>query len=564
MPDVTTNQASTPVQEPPKPTPVKPKRNKKKFAKTIALAVTAAVLLAGSVALYRFLTNTKDAQGEIFSQPASIGSIQSSVSGSGTAKAKESAAITLTQSGTVQEVFVTSGQTVTAGDPLYTIFSQGAQDEVTSAQKNLDALNQDMADLLEDRANLTVVAPFTGKLMDVQDFSIDQDVAKGASVATLVNDKKLKLSLYFSYAYENDIHVGQDVTVSIPAVMGSFSGTVEKINKVSFISPEGAIHFEVVITFQNPGTLTAGMNAAAVLTAADGSEIYPYENGQTEYYEIRTISTKAAGPVQSIGTLLNYANVSAGEALLYLGSNTIDSDIRAKQEEIDAAQQKLDEVLKALNDFNATAPIDGTVVTCTLTEGAEVKSGETVVIISNTTTMLVTINVDDRNISFIKPGDFVELTWNGTPYTGTVTAIDMGGAQSGSGMTNYPVTLTVDNFDSSLMDGAWLQYSFVTSESSDCILVPTTSVKYVSDLEGERQSVVFVRRDERPEDTPELDLPEVQPGEKRTFPSEKDGFYPVIVETGISDAQNVEIISGLNEGDEVFVNYTVTDSSGSW
>ena len=210
------------------------------------------------------------------------------------------------------------------------------------------------------------------------------------------------------------------------------------------------------------------------------------------------------------------------------------------------------------------APIDGTITSCSLSEGAEVKSGDTVVIISNTTTMLVTIQVDDRNISFIKPGDMVELNWNGNSYMGAVTAIDMGGAQSGQGMTNYPVTLSVDNFDGSLMDGAWLQYSFVTSESADCILVPTSSVKYVSDLEGNRQAVVFVQREERPDDVPELDLPTVEPGQKRQYPSEAEGYYPVIVETGISDAQNVEITSGVQEGDMVFVNYTVTDMGSSW
>ena len=556
---------NTPIQEHQAPKiPIKPKRDKKKTAKLVILGLTAAAVAVGGIALYNFLTSTEDAQGEIFSQPAMIGSIQSKVSGSGTAKAKESAAITLTQSGTVQEVFISSGQTVMAGDPLYTIFSQAAQDEVTNAQKQVDELGKDMADLLEESANLTVTAPFAGKLMDVQNFAVEQNVTKGTTVATLVNDKKLKLSLYFSYAYEHDIHVGQNAAVSIPAVMETFSGTVEKINKVSYISPEGAVHFEAVIVFDNPGTLTAGMDAAAVLTAADGTEIYPYENGKTEFYEIRTINTKASGPVVAPGTLLNYANVNAGEALLYLGSDTIDSDIRAKQEQIENAQTKLDEANKSLSDFNATAPIDGTVITCTLSQGAEVKSGDTVVIISNTTTMLVTIQVDDRNISFIKPGDMVELQWNGNPYMGTVTSIDMGGAQSGSGMTNYPVTLTVDNFDGSLMDGAWLQYSFVTSESDACVLVPTTSVKYVSDMDGNRQCVVFVQRDARPDDVPELDLPEVQPGEKRQFPSEDEGFYPVIVETGISDTQNVEITSGLSEGDMVFVNYTVTDYSGSW
>ena len=564
MAEVTATQPQTAA---PTPAPVKKKGpGKKKMVKRlIALGVAAAVLGGGGFALYKFLNSSSLEEGEIFAQEATIGTIQSKVSGSGTAKAKESAAITLTQSGTVQEVLVTGGQTVMAGDPLYTIYSQAAEDEVANARKKVDDLNKDMADLLEDAANLTVRAPFAGKLQEVQDFQIDQDVAKGAPVATLVNDKKLKLSLYFSYAYENEIKVGQAVDVSIPAVMRSYEGTVEKINKVSYISPEGAVHFEVVIVFDNPGTLTAEMDASAVLYAADGTAIYPYENGKTEFYETRTIEAKAGGPVVSIGNLLNYANVSAGEALLTLGSSTIDSDIRAKQEEIDTAQEALDTATKALADFHAVAPIDGTVTSCTLTEGAEVKSGDTVVIISNTTTMLVTITVDDKNISFIKPGSFVDLDWNGSVYQGQVTSIDMGGAQSGQGMTNYPVTLSVDNFDGSLMDGAWLQYSFVTSESADCILVPASSVKYFSDKnDGSRKAVVFVKRDSRPEDVPELELPEVEPGQKRQFPSEEEGYYPVVVETGISDPQNVEIISGVEAGDLVFVNYTVTEQGSSW
>ena len=210
------------------------------------------------------------------------------------------------------------------------------------------------------------------------------------------------------------------------------------------------------------------------------------------------------------------------------------------------------------------APIDGTVTSCTLSEGAEVKSGDTVVIIANNTTMVVTIRVDNTNISFIKPGSFVDLDWNGMMYQGEVTSIDMAGAQIGSGMTNYPVTLSVDNYDGSLMDGAWLTYSFVTSESDQCVLIPTSAVKYVSDMEGNRQAVVFVRRDTRPEDVPELDLPEPMEGEQRRYPTEEDGFYPVLVETGISDPQNVEILSGVQDGDEVFINYTVTTSGSNW
>ena len=563
MPEVTVPQsapAASPASPPGRP---KPKFNKRKVRQAVIAGAVVVALAAGGFLLYRFLTKQDSASSEIQTQAVQYGTIQSKVTGSGNAKAKESAAITLTAGGTVQEVFVSPGDTVTAGQPLYTIFSQEAQDQVTQAQTQVDNLNKEMSALLEDANNLTVRAPFAGKLINVKEFQPDQEVAKETAVATLVNDKKLKLSLYFSYAYENQIHTGQSVQVSIPTVMGTYTGTVEKINKVRFISPEGAVHFEVVIAFQNPGTLTAGMDASATLTASDGSAIYPYENGKTEYYETREIVTKAAGPVVSQGNLMDYADVSAGEALLTLGSSTIDETIMSKQKEIDEAQKKLADAQKGLADFNAVSPIDGSVTSCTLTPGTEVKSGDTVVTISNTTNMVVDITVDDRNIAFVQPGLTVELSdWNGNTFIGTVTAINMGAAESQNGMTNYPVTLTVDNQDGSLLAGMYLDYSFVASQSDDCMMVPMQSVKNIPGEDGSTDSVVFIRADKRPENAVDLEIPEPEPGQPPMYPSPEDGFYPVKVETGLNDDYNVEIKSGLNGDEEVFVNYLVESAYG--
>ena len=563
MPEVTVPQsapAASPASPPGRP---KPKFNKRKVRQAAIAGAVVVALAAGGFLLYRFLTKQDSASSEIQTQPVQYGTIQSKVTGSGNAKAKESAAITLTAGGTVQEVFVSPGDTVTAGQPLYTIFSQEAQDQVTQAQTQVDNLNKEMSALLEDANNLTVRAPFAGKLINVKEFQPDQEVAKETAVATLVNDKKLKLSLYFSYAYENQIRTGQSVQVSIPTVMGTYTGTVEKINKVRFISPEGAVHFEAVLVFDNPGTLTAGMDASATLTASDGSAIYPYENGKTEYYETREIVTKAAGPVVSQGNLMDYADVSAGEALLTLGSSTIDETIMSKQKEIDEAQKKLADAQKGLADFNAVSPIDGSVTSCTLTPGTEVKSGDTVVTISNTTNMVVDITVDDRNIAFVQPGLTVELSdWNGNTFIGTVTAINMGAAESQNGMTNYPVTLTVDNQDGSLLAGMYLDYSFVASQSDDCMMVPMQSVKNIPGEDGSTDSVVFIRADKRPENAVDLEIPEPEPGQPPMYPSPEDGFYPVKVETGLNDDYNVEIKSGLNGDEEVFVNYLVESAYG--
>lgn len=556
--------ADTPAPAAPTPPVKKPGKKKNKKVKRI-IGITVAVVIVAVVAflLWKFLFANSVKQGELLTDFAQISSIQSKVEGSGNARAKDSAAITLSAGGTVQEVYVSEGETVTAGQPLYTIDSSTAQEAVNTAQEALDNLVKDMNDLYEALNDLTITAPFSGKLMDVGTFEPGLDASAGAKVCTLVNDKILKLSLYYSYAYENDIYVGQSVQVSIPSVMGFRTGTVEKVNKVDFISPEGGTFFEVVITMDNPGTLTEGMSATASMTAADGSEIYPYENAALEYYEKREITVKAGGPILS-SNLLNYANVTAGQTLLALGADDQESLIRAKQKEIDAAQEKVDEAQKALENFNAVAPIDGVVMSCTITPGQEVKNGDTVITISNTTAMVVEITVDDRNIGFVAPGMTVDLSdYNGNVYMGTVTNINMTPSSDGmsSGMTNYPVTLSVDNMSGTLLSGQWLQYSFVASQSDDCVVVPIQSVKSTSDDEGNEISVVFLRTDTRPENA--VTMPEQPADQPKTYPTEAEGFYAVPVTTGLSDTYNVEIVEGLSEGAEVFTNY-LTDNANSY
>ena len=195
------------------------------------------------------------------------------------------------------------------------------------------------------------------------------------------------------------------------------------------------------------------------------------------------------------------------------------------------------------------------------------KSGDTVITISNTTTMVVTISVDDRNIAYVKPGMGVDLSSNwgdGGSFYGVVTKIDMSlsGDSMGSGMTNYPVTLEVDNLSGTLLEGMWLSYSFVTSQSDNCIVVPMQSVKYVSLDDGETASVVFIQADSKPENAVDLDIPNLMPGETPTYPSQEDGYYAVPVETGLSDNYNVEIKSGLEGSETIFVNYFVQQAWG--
>lgn len=564
MPEVKDVQAAAPAQEavqpaapetpaaPPRPPVKKPagKGRQKMIKRVIALVLLLAIVLGAGFGMWYLVFREDTSAGTPLTDVAMLNTIQSVVQGYGNAVPKESAAITLNAAGTVQEVYVEVGQTVYAGDPLYTIYSEVAENNLILAQEEMDKL-------LEEANNLTVRAPFAGKLMDVEEFQPDQEVALGTKIATLVNDRKLKLSLYFSYAYENDIRAGQAVEVSIPAVMKTFTGRVEKVNRVSFVSPEGAVHFEAVIVFDNPGTLTAGMDASAVLTAGDGSEIYPYENGQTQFYETRDVLAKASGPVVGKGNLLNHANVGEGEELLYLGSSTIDEKIKAQQTKLEQAQE-------SMNNFNAVAPIDGQVLSCALVPGQDVKEGDTAITISNTTTMVVDIQVDSRNIGFIQAGMTMELTDDyGNPCMGTVTNVAMQG-EVGTGTTTYPVKLEVDNSMGSIYNGSWLNYKLVTAESVDCVTVPNQCIKRVNDIEGTPHTVVFVQAGSKPDNAIELDPSSLGEGVSAAerLPTGDQGFWPVPVTTGLSDVYNCEITEGLEVDTVVFTGWGAGQENG--
>ena len=234
-------------------TPAVPKRPKKKRrgkGKMIAgLLVLAAVIVAVAVVLWYFVFRETDAQGEVMTGTVEYGSIQATVEGSGTTKARNSASVT-PGTGTVLELYVHEGDQVTEGQQLYKMDDTTAREAVTAAQETVNSAQKDLQSVYDKIAELTIKAPHSGNLREVADLKVGDTVNEGDAIATIVNDTKLRLSLYYSYAYEGQIKVGQTAQISIPSIMDSRTGTVEKINKVRFVSPEGATHFEVVFVLR--------------------------------------------------------------------------------------------------------------------------------------------------------------------------------------------------------------------------------------------------------------------------------------------------------------------------
>ena len=557
MAEVKDLEQATPVTEPAAAAEAAPKGGwaakwkdmpKKKRRRLIRRIIVLVIVIAAAVGAWWFFLRDKQPEAQVVTDVVSYGSITSTVEGSGLTKAKKSETITLTTAGTVQDVLVTEGQQVTAGTPLFTVDSEAARTAVEKARKDVEGYEKQLRTLQKDIAGLNLAAGYPGKLMETVTLNPGDTITKGQKVAVLADDTRLRLEQYYSYAYEGTIKVGQTMDVSIPSLMTTVKGTVEAVHMVSRITPEGSKLFSVDVLVPNDGALTADMAASATATV-NGETVYPYEAGKLAYYRTGDLCSTVNGTVIS-SDLVDYLQVKEGQVLVRIDGEDSESEIFSVQQSLEEAQKALETAQKNLDNCNAVAPIDGTVIGLGIQAGQEIEANTTVLTIADTSTIVVDATVDERNVSYVKPGMMVTIDQWGTTFEGIVESVSLN-SKAENGVASYPMVISVDNADGTLMTGSYINYSLVASENDNCLVVPIQCVKSVPMEDGSTGDVVFVQGD-RPDNAIDLSVP----GE-----GVPEGFWAVPVETGVSDTYNVEIKSGVEEGAVVF---TQVQTESSW
>lgn len=525
---------------------------RKKRRRLIRWIIILAILAAAGLMLYKIFGGSGGkTETEIMTAEVQYGSITATVEGSGMTRAKNSEAITITTAGTMSEVFVTEGQQVTAGDPLFTVDSPAARTAVDKARADVAGYEKQLSALQKDIAGLNLTAPHAGKIMlgeDAPKLNPGEEISKGTVVAQLNDDTKMRLEQYYSYAYAGDLYVGQKVEVSVPTLMTTISGTVEAVHMVSRITPEGSKLFSAEILVDNEGALTAEMVASATVTV-DGETVYPYEPGKLEYYRTTDLKSTVNGTIL-VNNLVDYLQVSAGQVLVQIDGESSENEMFNIQQSLETAQEELEKAEKNLANCSAVAPIDGTVIGLTLQPGDEINTQNPIVTISDTSTLTVSATVDERNISYVKAGMMVDLNQWDTLATGTVESVSLSSTVN-NGVATYPMTITADNYEGTLQVNSSINYTLIASQNDNCLVLPLQAVRTVTMEDGSMATVVYVQGD-RPDNAIEVPFVEEEIPE---------GYWAVPVEIGIQDNYNVEIKSGVEEGTVVF---TQMQSASTW
>lgn len=227
-------------------------------------------------------------------------------------------------------------------------------------------------------------------------------------------------------------------------------------------------------------------------------------------------------------------------------------DLKSQENTVSQRQATLQDAKDNLSNYTIVAPFAGIVAESEIKVGDSVSQSTTIATLL-TEQSIAEISLNELDVAKIKVGQKATIIFDAIEdltITGEVLEVDFLGAVS-QGVVSYGVKVGFDTKDERVKPGMTVSASIITDVKQDVLLVPNSAVKSQSNTS-------FV---EMPQDV-ENNNQFTASLSSGTGIELEDGFEQKIIETGLSDDSNTEIISGLEEGD-IIISRTVTASSNS-
>jgi HlyD family secretion protein len=346
-----------------------------------------------------------------------------------------------------------------------------------------------------------------------------------------------------------------------------------KINIIYTINATGAIEAENTIKV---GSLINGVVKKLYLEenqkVKKGQILALLDNGKGD-----TDVKAASGNVKRAQAALKYTNLFLERQKIMFSKGHISQDA------LDQAQNQHDQALGTLKEAQANyekasidyentkilSPINGVVIKKDVSEGQGISSffNPTVLytIAQDLTKMKVELEIDETSIGDIKVGDNAILTFDTYPnktFEGLIDEIS-NGATISKGTITYKAYVYIENNELLLRPSMTVHASIVVTSKKDVFAVPG----YIFSINPE--FIKFVAQDKKYKFEPiaEKKLNEFKKtlknkdhAVKTIWVVENDAFLEKAVEVGITDKINFEIVSGVNENEEILIDVEETDA----
>lgn len=233
-----------------------------------------------------------------------------------------------------------------------------------------------------------------------------------------------------------------------------------------------------------------------------------------------------------------YDIVEKTEELSKLKNGPTDLDVASQKLSLKQKENVLTDAKEKLDDYYIRAPFDGTIAKMDIKQAAFASSGTSLATII-THQNIAQVSLNEVDIAKIKVGQKATLTFDavdGLNITGIVSEVDAIGTVS-QGVVSYNVKIIFDTQDERIKSGMSVSAAVITTVKQDVLTVSNSAVKTREDI-----SYVSTLTD--------IDSSQLLNSKGVTSsvsPKERQ------VEIGISNDSLTEIISGLNENDQVIV-----------
>lgn len=532
--------AAPETQSPSKPVKVPMPKKKKKWIKRVIVLV---VLIAVVVFLLRSCAGggTALTSGTYLPSTASTQDLVVSVSGTGAIKPLHSYKVTTLVKGEVLEAPFEEGQTVHKGDLLFRIDATDVETSIQQAQLSLESAQLNYQQLLKNQEdnhkNATVKATATGVITKLYVDEGDM-VSAGAPIADILDRDNMKLKVPFHSADAAAFYVGQAATVTVDGTMETLPGTIDTIAATDSVGPGGTLVRDITIVVRNPGALTdTSSGTAAVGTASSAS------SGTFAYGESKQVIAKTSGELTSL-TVKEGDRVMEDQVMGGFDETDMDTQIANAAIQVKNAQLTLQNAQDRLEDYSITSTIDGTVIEKNYDVGdtLDTSTASTTgiaypAVIYDMSALTFDISVNELDINKIEVGQKVEISADaveGETFTGVVDKVNINGTTA-SGSTNYPVTVLVDGTPEALKPGMNVSAKIIVEDAGSVLCVPVEAVSRGAD----GTSLVKVAGQGALDENGNVADPSKLEDREVTL--------------GRSDDTYIEILSGLEEGETVYI-----------
>ena len=460
--------------------------------------------------------------------------IVETITGSSVVEANAEYSVTPLVSGEILSANFEEGDIVEKDQILYEIDSSDTANSIKSSDLSIQRAENTSNEAYEAIEDLTVKSTISGTVSEVY-VSVGDEINSGAKIAEVVNNATMKVRVPFNATDAQNIHTGEVASITLVKTGTVLFGRVISVSTGSETTIGSMRVSYVTIEVSNPGAVSAGDKVTAMVGEYACNDVGAFEAVQT-----KTITAKVSGTISRVGVVKG-DNVKNGTTLATITSESVETQVRNAGLSLQEAYLQRDKLYDQLDNYTIKAPISGTVVRKNKKVGDTIENGasasEPLVVIYDMSSLCFELDVDELDIKKMSVGQEVTITADaveGRKYKGVVENVSINGTIGTNGITTYPIKVRIEDFDDSLLPGMNIEAEIIISQSENALVVPVNAVN--------RGNTVYLKGNKESEDD-----------------RAPEGYKTVQVETGITNDVFVEILSGLSEGDTVYV----TPSAGN-